>query len=203
MTMSTSTFEQAKQLFRDYGGLLKTSEALRIGIHPRILYAMRDANIIETLSRGLYRLRDLPPLSCPDLTVVAVKVPKGVLCLISALAYHDLTSQIPHVIYLALPSGAEPPRLAYPPLRLVWFSGDAFTYGIEAHSVDGVELRVYSPEKTLADCFKFRNKIGLDVALEALKLYRARPSFSIDALMQAARICRVERIMRPYVEALL
>lgn len=202
--MSTpSQVAQAEQRFRDHGGILKTSQALRAGIHPRTLYAMRDAKMIEALSRGLYRLRDLPPLSYPDLTVVAVKVPKGVICLISALAYHELTSHVPHAVYLALQSGSEPPRLDHPPLHLVWLSGDAFTFGIETQTINGIALRVYSPEKTLADCFKFRNKIGLDVALEALKLYRARPSFSVDALMQAARICRVEKIMRPYVETLL
>ena len=153
--MPTATVvEQAKQLFRDHGGVLTTSEALRAGIHPRTLYAMRDANLVEVLSRGLYRLRDLPPLRDPDLTIVGAKVPKGVLCLISALAYHDLTSQIPHAVYLALPSGSEPPRLDHPPLHLVWVSGEAFRFGIETHSMDGVVLKINSPEKTLADCFK-------------------------------------------------
>jgi predicted transcriptional regulator of viral defense system len=199
----TDLLEQAKARFREHGGMLRTGEALQLGIHPRTLYAMRDAQIIERLSRGLYRLADLPTLGNPDLVSVARRVPGGVICLVSALAYHELTTQIPHEIHLALPRGAEPPRLEYPPLRVVWFSGGAFTEGIETHTLDGVAVRIYSPEKTLADCFKYRNKIGLDVAVEALKLYRERRPVRPSELLKFARICRVEKAMRPYLEALL
>ena len=139
----------------------------------------------------------------PDLVTVALKVPKGVICLISALSWHEMTSEIPHEIYLALPRGAEPPRLAYPPLRIFWFQGDAFEEGAEEHDMDGIRVRIYSPEKTLADSFKYRNKIGLDVVLEALKLYRQRKRLKVDELMHFARICRVEKVMRPYLEATL
>jgi predicted transcriptional regulator of viral defense system len=132
-----------------------------------------------------------------------MKIPKGVICLISALSYHEITTEIPHQIYVALPRGAEPPRLDYPPLRIFWFSGPAFDEGIEDHVVDGIPVRVYSPEKTIADCFKYRNKIGLDVVLEALKFYRQRKRFKVDELMRYARVCRVEKVMRPYVEAVL
>ena len=125
------------------------------------------------------------------------------LCLISALSYHDMTTQIPHEIHLALPRGAEPPRLEYPPLRIFWFSGKAYSEGIETSIMDGVEIRVYSPEKTLADCFKYRNKIGMDTVLEALKFYRQRKKMRVDRLMHYARICRVENVMRPYLEASL
>ena len=193
---------QAKERFREQGGILRTYEALRLGIHPRTLYAMRDAQIIEQLSRGLYRLAGLPTLGNPDLVSVARKV-SGVICLVSALAYHELTTQIPHAVHLALPRGAEPPRLDYPPLQFVWFTGEAFTEGIETHTLDGVEVRIYSPEKTLADCFKYRNKIGLDIAVEALKLYRERRPLRSSELLRCARICRVEKVMRPYLEALL
>ncbi len=134
---------------------------------------------------------------------VALKVPAGVICLISALAYHELTTQIPHEVYLALPRGAEPPRLEHPPLRLFWFTGKAFTEGVETHEVDGVPVRIYGAEKTLADCFKYRNKIGLDTAIEALKRYVRGRHTQIDTLMSYARICRVEKVMRPYLEALL
>jgi predicted transcriptional regulator of viral defense system len=131
-----------------------------------------------------------------------MKIPKGVICLISALSYHEITTEIPHQIYVALPRGAEPPRLDYPPLRIFWFSGPAFDEGIEDHVVDGIPVRVYSPEKTIADCFKYRNKIGLDVVLEALKFYRQRKRFKVDELMRYARVCRVEKIIYPYVEAI-
>ncbi len=164
---------------------------------------MRDAGIVERLSRGLYRLAELPRLGDPDLVTVSLKVPRGVICLISALAHHEITTQIPHQIHVALARGAEPPRLDYPPLRVFWFSGGAFTEGVETHKLDGVPVRVYSPEKTLADCFKYRNKIGLDTAVEALKLYRERRRPNVDALVRHARVCRVEKVMRPYLEALL
>lgn len=164
---------------------------------------MREQGIIERLGRGVYRFVDMPSLGNPDLVTVAMKVPKGVICLISALSYHEITTEIPHEVYLALPRGAEPPRLDYPPLRVFWFSGPAFEEGIENHDVDGIPVKVYNPEKTLADCFKYRNKIGLDVVLEALKFYRQRKRFRADDLMRFARICRVEKVMRPYVEVLL
>lgn len=192
-----------REVFRRHGGVLRTRDALRLGVHPRTLYRMRETGDLEQLSRGLYRLRGLPRLSSPDLVPVALKVPQGVICLISALAFHDLTTQVPHQVYLALPRGAEPPRISFPPLRVFWFTEPAFTEGIEVHKIDGVPVRVYSPEKTIADCFKYRNKIGLDVALEALKLYRGRQKSRVDELLRYAAICRVEKIMRPYLEALL
>ncbi len=198
-----SSFEAAKQVFRRHGGMLRTSEAIRYGIHPRTLYAMRDAGKLECLSRGLYRIADLPPLGNPDLVAVSLKIPNGVICLISALAWHELTTQIPHEVYLALPRGTEPPRLAHPPIRVFWFTGKAHSEGIEIHEVDGVLVRIYGVEKTLADCFKYRNKIGLDTAVEALKRYVGSRRVQIDKLMAYARICRVEKVMRPYLEALL
>jgi len=106
-------------------------------------------------------------------------------------------------VYLALPRGAEPPRVEHPPLRIFWFTGKAFTEGVQTHQVDDVAVRVYSPEKTVADCFKYRNKLGLDVAIEALKRYLERRRVPVDPLLRAARVCRVERVLRPYVEALL
>jgi len=198
-----NTFEKAKKLFRDRGGMLKTGEALRAGIHPRTLYEMERARILEKLNRGLYRLTDLPPLGNPDLVTVALKVPSGIICLISALAYHEITTQIPHEVYIALERGAEPPRLGHPPIRIFWFSGQAFTAGMETRMIEGARVRIYSPEKTIADCFKYRNKIGLDTAIEALKLYREKKRFKGDDFMQFARVCRVEKVMRPYLEALL
>ena len=195
--------QKAITLFRQYGGTLRTSEALRLGIHPRILYVMRDSGLLEQLGRGLYRLAELPPLSNPDLTTVALKVPQAVICLVSALAFHELTTQIPHAVDIALPSGAERPRLDYPPLRIFWFSGPAWSEGVETHLIDDISVRIYSLEKSVADSFKFRRKIGLDVALEALRLYRQHHGFDVSKLLHYARMCRVEKVMRPYLEALL
>ena len=130
-----NAFAEATCVFRERGGLLRTMEAIRDGVHPRTLYAMRDAGVLERLGRGLYRLADLPPLGNPDLVTVGLRVPEGVLCLVSALAFHEITSQIPHEVYLALKRGAEPPRLEHPPVRVFWFTGRAFTEGIETREV--------------------------------------------------------------------
>ena len=196
-------FEKARNILRQHGGILRMSEAIHAGIHRKMLYAMLDAGIIEKLCRGLYRLADLPPLGNPDLVSVAMKVPMGVICLISSLSFHEITTQVPHEVYIALRRGTEPPRLKHPPVRIFWFTGEAFTEGIETPKVDGVQMRIYSPEKTVADCFKYRNKIGLDTAVEALKLYRERKRIKVNELIRYARVCRVEKVMRPYLEALL
>ncbi len=197
------TQQKAIALFRQHGGTLRTAEALRLGIHPRTLYAMRDAGVLVRLSRGLYRLAEFPPLSNPDLVTVALNIPQAVICLVSALAFHELTTQVPHAVDLALPRGAGRPRLDYPPLRIFWFSGPAWSEGVETHQVDDVPVRIYSLEKSVADAFKYRRKIGLDVALEALKQYRQHRDFDVSRLLHYARICRVENVIKPYIEALL
>ncbi len=199
--MSGAT-KQAIQYFRQHQGLLRTAQALKLGITPRTLYALRDSGAVVQVSRGLYRLADLPPLSQPDLVTVALKIPRGVICLISALDFHDLTTQIPHAVHVALPNDAERPRLDYPPTRLFWFSGQAYTAGIEVHEIGGIPVKIYSHEKTVADCFKYRNKIGLDVALEALRRCRSDSRCDLLRLQHFSRICRVEKLMRPYLEAL-
>jgi predicted transcriptional regulator of viral defense system len=196
-------FDRAITVFREHGGILRTGQALREGIHPSTLYAMRDAGTLDIVSRGVYRLADSDPLGNPDLVTVATRIPLGVVCLISALSFHDLTTQIPHEVHVALPRGAEEPRLDHPPIRTYRFSGEAFTEGIEDHKVDDVSVRIYNPEKTLADCFKFRNRIGLDTAVEAVRFYRERRTVKIDELMHYASVCRVTKIIRPYLEAIL
>lgn len=195
--------ERAKEVFRRHDGMLRTSAALREGIHPRTLYALRKEGVLVQLARGLYRLSDLPPLGNPDLATVALKVRGGVICLISALAYHHLTTQVPHEVHLALPKDQKPPRLDHPPLRIFHFDRQSYGEGVAVQTIDRVPVRIYSSEKTIADCFKFRNKIGLDVALEALKTYMGRRKKDLRTLAHCAKICRVERVMRPYLEALL
>lgn len=200
--ISSSRFNRAVAIFKEGGGILRTAEALRSGIHPATLYAMRDAGILERISRGVYRLGGAP-LGNPDFVTVTSRIPRGVICLISALAFHELTTQIPHEVHVALPHGAEEPRLDHPPLKTYRFSGKAFTEGVEIHKLDGVDVKIYSPEKTLADSFKFRNRIGLDTAVEAIRLYRERRKINVDDLLRYAEICRVKNIMRPYLEAIL
>jgi predicted transcriptional regulator of viral defense system len=176
------------------------SEALRLGINRKALYAMRDAGVVEPVTRGLYRLASLEPLAHPDLVTVATRVPQGVLCLISALSFHELTTQVPHTLDVALVRGTRKPRLDYPPTRFFWFSGPAFHEGIETHRLDGAPVRIYDPEKTLADCFRYRNKLGMDVVLEALRLWRERRRKKLDVLLKYAHMRHVERAMRPYLE---
>jgi len=203
MKKGQDTHRKAQNIFRSHRGVLRTGKAIRAGIHPRTLYKMRDVGMIERLSRGLYRLSDLPPLSEPDIIAVTMRVPESVLCLISALAFHEMTTQIPHEIYIAIKRNSRTPRVDYPPVRIFRFSGMAFTEGVEIHKIDGVSIHVYSPEKTLADCFKYRHKIGLDTAIESLKLYRERKRVKYDLLMHFAKICRVMKIMRPYLESMI
>lgn len=173
------------------------ADALRAGIHRRTRYQLRDAGRIEPLSRGLYRLADAPPLGHPDLVTVALRVPKGVVCLTSALAFHDLTTQVPHEIWLAVPRESEPPRIDDPPVRVFRFSPAPFAAGVETHRLDGIPVRISSREKTLADCFKYRNTIGLDTALEAVRLYRQQGRVNVNRLLEFAQVCRVSRVKRP------
>jgi predicted transcriptional regulator of viral defense system len=198
-----SRFDKAVAIFKQHGGILRTSKALREGIHPSTLYTMRDNGTLEVVSRGVFRLASSEPLGNPDLVAVATRVPSGVICLISALAFHQITTQIPHEVHVALQRGAEEPRLDHPPIKTYRFAVQAYKAGVEIHELDGIRVRIYSPEKTLADCFKFRNKIGLDTAVEAVRFYHERRNVNVDALMRYAAICRVEKVMRPYLEAIL
>mgnify|MGYP003876209685 CR=1 FL=1 len=150
-TKSTqSTIRRATTVFRRKGGLLRMLDAVRAGVHRDTLRVMVERGDLEKLSRGLYRLIDSPTPTHPDLAAVAVKVPQGVICLISALAYHELTTQIPHEVYPAKDRNSEPPRIDFPPVRTFRFSGAAFTERVERHKVDSVTLRAYSQEKTIA-----------------------------------------------------
>jgi len=198
-----SAAQKARRLIEHRGGIIRTAEAMRIGIHPRVFYELRDNGILEQISRGAYRLAEQKPLTDVDLVTVAMRIPRAVVCLVSALAFHRITTQVPHAVSIALEKGAESPRMDYPPVSVHRFSGESLTAGVEDHLIDGVTVHIYSKEKTLADCFKFRNKVGMDIVLEALKLYRDQGAFDISKLLEYARICRVERTMKPYLEAML
>ena len=185
------------------GGTIRTSDAIKQGIHCRILYALRDCGLLEQISRGIYRLSQLKPISNPDLFTIATRAPDVVICLISALAFHNITTQIPHAVSIAIPKDTKPPRINYPPLAVHKFSGAALTSGIEEHSIDGISVKIYSAEKTLADCFKYRNKIGLDVCIEALKLYNSRKKVNVQEIIKFAKICRIYKIITPHLESIL
>jgi predicted transcriptional regulator of viral defense system len=191
------------ELFIAHKGILKTSQALTLGIAPRTLYEMRDTGLIRQINRGLYQLSDQDLLGNLDFISVALRIPKAIICLISALHFYGLTSQIPHEVYIALPQSAEKPRLEFPPLNIVWLSEKSYFAGITEYPLDGFPVKIYSREKTIADCFKFRNKVGIDVALEALKDYIKMPDRQLDQLLSYARIDRIENLLSRYMEALV
>ena len=202
-TTDSKRLRTAILAFQKHHGMLRMADALRAGISRRTLKAMLAAGSLEHMSRGLYRLAAAEPLSQPDLAIVAAKIPQGVICLISALSFHELTTEIPHEVYVAIPRNSEPPRVAHPPVRSFRFSGAAFSEGIEIHKIDSQPLRIYRREKTLADCFKYRNRIGLDTCLEALRFYKQQRKLKVDALLHFAEVCRVKKVMQPYLEAIL
>lgn len=188
---------------QNFEGFINTSKAIKAGVHPRTLYQLRDNGVLEQLSRGVYRFTDSTGLSFPDLVTVSAKKPNSVICLISALSFHGLTTQIPHSVDIALLKGDIAPRLDYPPITVHHFSEETFTSGVDIYSLDGVQVKIFSKEKTIADCVKFRNKIGMDIVLDALKEYRSQNSFNLELLLEYASICRVKRIIIPYLEAIL
>lgn len=198
----TDRERDAIETFRGAGGTLRTGEALSRGIHRRTLYGLRDSGVLERLSRGVYRLAELPPLGEPDLVTVAARVPKAVVAVVSALHFHGLTLQIPHSVHIAIQRGTATPQLDWPPLDVYWMSGEMYETGIEEHVEDGVTLRIYNPAKTVADCFKFRSRVGVDVAVEGLRSGLEAGCFTPAQVLRAARVCRVDAIVRPYLEAM-
>jgi predicted transcriptional regulator of viral defense system len=191
------------EVFKKHKGILRTSEAIRLGIHPAYLYKLRDEGVLESLGRGVFRLTAMPDFSEPDLVLAAKRISKGVICLISALSYYDLTTQIPHFVYIALPRTSRFPKVGYPPLRYFWYSKKSYEAGISTILINGFPVKIYCIEKTLADCLKFRQKIGMDVVLEALKEYWRKGNTNLDLLYDYAKICRVEKILAPIMETIV
>ncbi len=184
-------------------GFITRGEVARAGIHTQALSRLVRAGTLERVARGRYRLADAPITENHGLALVAAAVPTAVISLVSALSFHQVGTQLPHEVWIALDRRARRPALTWPRLRVHRFSGKALTEGIETHRIEGESVKVYGVAKTLADVFKYRNKIGLDVALEALReAWRAR-RFTMDEIHRYARMCRVERVMRPYLDALV
>lgn len=183
-------------------GLIRPCDLVPLGI-PRISLtrAVRRGQL-ERLGRGLYGLPGREVSAHGSLAEVACRVPRGLICLLSALRFHGLTTQAPFEVWLAIENKAIAPKFDYPPLRIVRFSGAALTEGVEEHVVDGVAVRVTGVAKTVADCFKYRNKIGLDVALEALREAWHEKRMTSDDLWRYAKVCRVANVMRPYLDSL-
>ena len=184
-------------------GLLRPKELTELGIPRSTLQRLLEEGAIERVARGLYALPGRQLSEHQSLLEVAKQVPEGVICLLSALAFHGVGTQLPHQVWIAIGSKARYPFIPQVATRVVRFSELALQHGVEQHSIDGVKLRITTPAKTVADCFKYRNKVGLDVAVEALREGWRDRRFRLPDLMEAARVCRVDKVIRPYVEALL
>jgi len=196
MDRKEKILELARQM-----GILRPRDVEAAGISREYLRRLYQKGDLMRVGRGLYALPDAPTSESVSLAEVAKRVPNSVVCLLSALQFHNLTTQIPHQIWIAIENKKWKPAFDYPPLDVVRFSGRAFSFSVEEHEVNRVPVKIYSPAKTVADCFKFRNKIGLDVAMEALReTWRSRKA-TMDELWEAARVCRVANVMRPYLEA--
>ena len=183
-------------------GLLRASHLQELGIARVVLSRLTARGQLERVGRGVYRLPDAQGAEYESLATIAVKVPQAVFCLLTALQIHELTTQLPRQVWIAMPQGSHVPKMDYPPVKMVQFSGEAYGPGIEVVRADQVELRVYGVAKTIADCFKHRNKVGLDVAIEALREAMAANKTNANDLWRFAKICRVANVMRPYLEAL-
>lgn len=201
--MASVPYTKYKKIFAGKNGILRASTAIEQGVPKHVLYEMVKAGELIREAQGIYRLSESEPLGSPDLVQISLRVPRAVICLISALYFHDLTTQIPHQVYFALPRDVKTPKIEYPPIRVFHFSQEAYQAGIVEEVVDGVKVKIYDREKTVADCFKFREKIGMDIALEALKDYLKQPHPNVSMLIKYAKVNRVEKVMRPYLEALL
>lgn len=200
-TGNESTTNKVVRLVRK-AGILRPRDLAAHGIPREYLTRLTERGVLERTGRGLYILANSEITENHDLAEASKRLPGGVVCLISALRFHGLTTQLPYEVWMALDPRAGKPKIDYPRLRIVRFSGEALTEGIEEHVVERVPVRVYNPSKTVADCFKFRNKIGLDVALEALRDCRGRHRCTMDDIWRYARVCRVTNVMRPYLESL-
>lgn len=174
----------------------------QMGLSWRQIQNLLDAGKLERVGRGLYVWKSIPPSEHRTLAEAAVRIPHAVVCLLSALAFHGLGTQVPHAVWMAVRRGSRLPRVDWPPIEIVQFSGEAWSHGVEEHAIEGATVKITSAAKTVADCFKFRSKVGLDVAVEALRDYLGRRGRSIDDLLDAADACRVRRVMMPYVESL-
>jgi predicted transcriptional regulator of viral defense system len=198
----TRNLQSVLETFRQHGGVLRTGQALMRGIHPAALYSLVEAGQLTRLARGLYRLADAQEFSNPDLAVVAAKAPDAVVCLISALSFHGITTQVPRAVHLAVSRGRYAGlRLRTPPVKIYRFDAATFDQGIEAHQIDGVTVRIYGVARTLVDCFKYRNKLGLDIAIEALRFARERKRISNREILHFARLLHQVRVISPYLES--
>jgi len=183
-------------------GTIRIKDLLARGLHPEFARRLVGKEILNRSGRGLYTLADSEITEYHDFALVGKRLPKGVVCLTSALRFHGIGTQLPRKIWLALEKGSAQPRLSYPPISVIRLSGASFLEGIDEHTIEGVMVRIYNPAKTVADCFKFRNRIGLEAAIEAVRECLHERKATSDEIYRYAKICRVWNVMKPYLEAI-
>lgn len=183
--------------------IVRPNDVETLGVSGSYLNKLYHEGFLEKPSRGVYTLKGAAVDQNQTVLEVCKRIPKGVVCLLSALQFHELTTQLPFEVWIAIDARNHPPQGDLPPVRIVRFSKDAFEYGIETHKYGSLVINVYSPAKTVADCFKYRNKIGTDVAIEALRAVWSKKKASMDELHKAAKVCRVTNVMRPYLESIV
>jgi predicted transcriptional regulator of viral defense system len=182
-------------------GISRQRDLLKGGLHPQEVKRLVDKGILVPISRGVYMSQETEITEHHDLAIASARVPNGIICLISALQFHGMTTQIPRRVWIAIENRAASSRLTSPPLKIIRLTASSLTSGIEKHTIEGVEVKIYNPAKTVADCFKFRNKIGLDIAMEALRDYLRMKKGTVDDLWRFAKIDRVAKVIQPYLEA--
>ena len=187
--------------FADQQTVIRPGDLERLAVPRNYLGRLVRAGRLERVGRGLYSSAEHPPSENRTLLEVCRKVPQAVICLASALRFHELTTENPFEVWIALKPGAWSPRTEYPPIRVVRVSGDALTFGVAEHLVEGTKIKVYSPAKTVADCFRFRSKIGTELAIQSLRECFRGKKATMDELWEAAKVCRVSNVMRPYMES--
>jgi predicted transcriptional regulator of viral defense system len=191
-----------RRVVAEHGPLLRTQQLRDAGIHPRMIYALRDAGELEAVARGTFRIASDPFPEHFDLLVVAARAPQAVVCLVSALAFHELTDEVPHEVSIAIPRNGGMPTLAEVPIRVFRFADAMYSQGIEHHPIGDIDLKVYSPAKSIIDVFRFRNRIGEDVAVKALanglRTRKVRPG----PLLELAAGLRASNVLTPYLKAL-
>ena len=184
-------------------GLLRVCDLTSRGLHPEYLRRLYKKGLVRREGRGLYIAANAEISVHYGLAQAAKRIPHGVICLLSALSFHEIGTQLPHQVWMAIDRRAAKPKIQFPPLRVMRFSGAALTEGIETYRIEGVPVQIFNPAKTVADCFKYRNKIGLDIALEALKECIRDRRTTMDDLWHFAQVCRMTNVMRPYMEAMV
>ena len=195
--------EELVDFFRSNSGIVRFSAILKAGFHPDSLKTLEKEKKIEKIARGLYKLTNYDFGEYPDLVIASFQAPRGVICLVSALSFHEATIEIPKYVDIAIPKGSHTYRIKYPPVRFYRFDSKAWETGVEEHKIEGYKIKIYNLAKTIADCFKFRNKIGINVARESLKVAITEKKVRVDKIMQYAKICRVDTIIKPILEAIL